>query len=650
MTSTTDDAAERKAERARRRKAADALGWKLVGAGVAEIRCERTITVGPRTVVIRGRVPVEIPDELTAEAGDEAVAAVADPTVAPFAVSLERAAASILGAPDDEERTHVFERSSFFSALEDARRGMIQAFQALENRRLDARVEDEVGLRFYLDGFANETRTFEYFVGPTNSGKTHAALEILRAAESGTYLAPLRLLALEVYERLNELGTPTSLVTGEERAIVPGARFVSSTVEMVDVGRRMDVAVVDEAQMLEDPQRGWAWTLAIAAVRASRVILCGSIDGLASARRLAERLGFTLAVREFQRKNPLRVVPAVALTALQRGDALIGFSRKAVVELQGAIARLGFSSAAIYGSLSPAVRRREAERFRTGAADVLVATDAIGLGLNLPIRRLIFGAIEKFDGVQDRVLTPHEIRQIAGRAGRYGLHEEGLVSALNPRHLSLLRRAIEGGALPEQPGPIWISPTDEHLRRLSRIIGTSRISRLLQFFQTRVMRDGGDGLRITDFGDTIEVATALEFSDAFLSLPFDVQCTYCRAPVATRGNALLVLGQWAAQHATLANVSGEELLAGGRARDRLLLYEDRSRLATLYLWLAQRFPDVYTNGAEIAVIRQNLDDDIHDALLERGEQAARPRSQPVRPKKNKRYGPRPPKPGGRRIK
>jgi ATP-dependent RNA helicase SUPV3L1/SUV3 len=644
------DAIERRAERSRLRKAADALGWKLIGSSTAEVRCERTLTIGPRTVVVRGRVPIPLPEPMTAEAGDRAVAELVDPTIEQLRVGMERVAAKILTEPDDEVRTHVFERSSFFSAVEEARRGFVNALQQLENRRVDEKVDAQVGLRFYLDGFTTKQRTFEYFVGPTNSGKTHAALEVLRAADRGIYLAPLRLLALEVHERLNELGAPTSLVTGEERVILPDARYVSSTVEMVDLNSELDVAIVDEAQMLEDTQRGWAWTLAIAGVRAKHVVMCGSREGLLAAQRLAARLGVTMTVREFERKNPLRVVPAIPLSALQRGDAVVGFSRKAVVELQSAVVRLGFSSAAIYGSLSPAVRRREAERFRTGEADVLVATDAIGLGLNLPIRRLIFTAIEKFDGVGDRLLTPQEVRQIAGRAGRYGIHEEGLVSATEPRHVALLRRSLEARDVAPKPGPIWISPTDEHLRRLSTIIGTTRISRLLQFFQTRVMQQSDD-VRIADVSDTIDVAIALEFSDGFLALPFAARCTYSRAPVSTRGNALTILAQWGTQHATNGRVPGTELLTGVVARDALLLYEDRSRLATLYLWLSQRFPDVYTNRDEVALLREQIDADILAALRERGEHGARAR-RPAKPafhRKPVRYGPRPPSYGsGRR--
>ncbi|MBD5633368.1 MAG: hypothetical protein IAI49_02715, partial [Candidatus Eremiobacteraeota bacterium] len=554
-----------------------------------------------------------------AAAGDRAVAAIVDPSVGKLRHTLERAATKILSEPDDVAKRHVFEASSFFTALENAQRGIVSAYQELENRRVDERVEADLGLHFYVEGFTQEKRSFEYFVGPTNSGKTHAAIELLREAESGAYLAPLRLLALEVYERLGELGIAAALVTGEERVTNPHARHVSSTVEMVDLTRAIDVAVVDEAQMLQDEQRGWAWTLAIAGVRAKTVVMCGSEDGLHAAERLAARLGVPLRVRRFERKNPLKVVDAVPITALQAGDAIVAFSRNAVVGMQAQIGRSGFSTAAIYGSLSPAVRRREADRFRTGKADVLVATDAIGLGLNLPIRRLIFASVEKYDGVSERVLTPPEIRQIAGRAGRYGLHEEGQVTALDPRAVRVLRENI--GRFDPAPLdlPIWISPTDEHLRRLSEIIGTTRVGRLLQFFQTRVLRDEESDVRIADLSGTIEVAVALEMSDRFLELPLAVRCTYSRAPVTTRGNSLAVLARWGERHASRGIVDGIELTSGGAAYDRLLVHEDRSRLATLYLWLAQRFPDVYVNGRDVTRTRERIDEDIHTALLQQGE-------------------------------
>ena len=650
MSSTTppdapDDETERqlkqeKAERAKLRRAVEKLGWKWVNRETVQVPCERELLLGPRTVVVRGGVAITIPERLEEAAGREAADAIVDPTMDLFLHTMEHTAAKILSQPDDVEQKVTFERASFFSALEDTRRALTSTYQALENRRLDDRVAAELGLRFYLEGFTTAERRFEYFVGPTNSGKTHAAIELLRAAESGVYLAPLRLLALEIYERLNDLGTPTSLVTGEERVLHPYAEHVSATVEMIDLSRSFDVAVVDEGQLLEDPQRGWAWTLAIAAVRASRVIICGSEEGLRAAQRLARRLGVSLHVTRFERKNPLRVVPAIGLADLRKGDALVGFSRNAVVELQGEVGRRGFSSAAIYGSLSPLVRRREADRFRTGAADVLVATDAIGLGLNLPIRRIVFATLEKYDGVSERLLTPQEIRQIAGRAGRFGIHEEGLVTALDKRGVALLKRSVERHEIAHADGPIWISPTDEHLRRLSAIIGTTRVGRLLQFFQERVLRGGDGDMRIADLTDTIEVANSLEFTEGFLDLPFEARCTYSRAPVNTRGPSLAILALWGVQHATEGVVDGSELLLEGGTRDRLLYYEDRSRLATLYLWLAQRFPDVYRNQADVTLIRDGIDDDIHAALLQRGGRS-RPMRSILTPKRAPKRRPKP---------
>lgn len=633
---------DEKAQRAKLRRAVERLGWKWVNRETVQVPCERELLLGSRTLIVRGGVAITIPEHLDEATGREAVDAIVDPTMDLFRHTMEHTAAKILSQPDDVEQTVTFERASFFSALEDARRGLTSTYQALENRRLDDRVATELGLKFYLEGFTTADRTFEYYVGPTNSGKTHAAIEILSAAPSGVYLAPLRLLALEIYERLNEMGTPASLVTGEERVIHPYAGHVSATVEMIDLSRAYDVAVIDEAQLLEDPQRGWAWTLAIAAVRATRVIVCGSEEGLRASQRLAKRLGVTMSVRRFERKNPLRVVPAIGLADLRKGDALVGFSRNAVVELQGEVGRRGFSSAAIYGSLSPLVRRREAERFRTGAADVLVATDAIGLGLNLPIRRIVFATLEKYDGVSERLLTAQEIRQIAGRAGRYGIHEEGLVTALDRRGVALLKRSVERHDVQHSDGPIWISPTDEHLRRLSAILGTTRVGRLLQFFQERVLRESDGDMRIADLSEQIEVANTLEFTEGFLDLPLGARCTYSRAPVNTRGPSLNILALWGVQHATEGEVDGTELLIEGGARDRLLYYEDRSRLATLYLWLAQRFPEVYRNQADVTLIRDSIDDDIHAALLQRGG-----RSKPARKYLTPKPRPKAPRPGRR---
>ena len=186
-------AAARKSERAQLKRLASALGWKLIGRETVEIKIVREIAFGERIIAVSGRVQISRPDTFTAEAGELAIAELVDPAIATLRHTVARAAGKILSLPDDTATRQNFEHGSFFTALMLAQRTVIRAFEDLENRRLDARVESDLGLRFYLEGFTHEARSFRYFAGPTNSGKTHAAIEMLRDAKSGAYLAPLRL-------------------------------------------------------------------------------------------------------------------------------------------------------------------------------------------------------------------------------------------------------------------------------------------------------------------------------------------------------------------------------------------------------------------------------------------------------------------------
>ncbi|MFO0443196.1 MAG: helicase-related protein, partial [Betaproteobacteria bacterium] len=292
----------------------------------------------------------------------------------------------------------------------------------------------DLAFQGYPDSFAAARRVNRrvfLYVGPPNSGKTHAAFERLAQALDGAYLAPLRLLALEGRDRLVARGVPCSLLTGEENVPADGARVVSSTIEMVDTRNALDVAVVDEAQMLFDASRGWAWTQAIVGVAARELIIICSAFAVPAIQQLLALCGETPEIRRFERKQHVQVLArAVPLWSLERGDAVVAFSRRDVLRLRDAIAEQQHVVSVIYGALPPEVRRREAERFASGAADVLVATDAIGMGLNLPIRRVLFSTMEKFDGVGDRPLDVSEVHQIAGRAGRFGLHEEGFAGVL----------------------------------------------------------------------------------------------------------------------------------------------------------------------------------------------------------------------------
>ncbi len=276
-------------------------------------------------------------------------------------------------------------------------------------------------------------RHFILHIGPTNSGKTYQAMQQLMEAESGIYLAPLRLLAYEQYEKMNTEGCPCSMITGEERIIMPGSFHQSSTIEMMNLAEEWDMAVIDEAQMVADSQRGGSWTAAILGLRAKTIHVCASPDAERILTRMIKSCKDTVEVVYHERKTPLKMDEEaenfVFPDDVKKGDALVVFSRKDVHSVAAELQDSGIKCSIVYGSLPYDVRHREAGKFADGTTDVVVATDAIGMGMNLPIRRVVFLQTVKFDGVRERPLTVSEVKQIAGRAGRYGIYDVGYVGA-----------------------------------------------------------------------------------------------------------------------------------------------------------------------------------------------------------------------------
>lgn len=267
-------------------------------------------------------------------------------------------------------------------------------------------------------------------IGDTNTGKTHHALEKMKAATSGLYLAPLRLLALEVFDKLNAEGTLCSLKTGEEEKMVAGALHTSCTVEMFHEKEYYEVIVIDEAQMITDKDRGFSWYKAITKAKAEEIHIIGSRN---SKKMLLELLGNSeIEINEYNRDTPLEVeTKEFQIKHVKKGDALICFSRRRVLETASRLQNDGHSVSMIYGSMPPETRKKQIEQFNKGKTKVIVATDAIGMGLNLPIRRIVFLENDKFDGTRRRLLTSQEVKQIAGRAGRKGIYDIGKVAFTN---------------------------------------------------------------------------------------------------------------------------------------------------------------------------------------------------------------------------
>lgn len=273
-------------------------------------------------------------------------------------------------------------------------------------------------------------RHFVIHCGPTNSGKTYEALKAFRESSNGIYLAPLRLLACEVAEETNQAGIPCSMLTGEEQSMLAEASHLSCTAEMADLNEHYEVAVIDECQMVADSVRGGVWSQAIMGLCAQTIHLCTAPQALEALCSIIDGCNDSYEIEQCERLVPLAVLPSIRKGDLKKGDACIVFSRKSVYLWASRLRKRGLKVSVLYGALPYEVKRKEAEKFASGKSDVVVATDCIGMGMNLPIERVVFLEGEKFDGCCVRSLYADEVQQIAGRAGRYGKFATGYCGSL----------------------------------------------------------------------------------------------------------------------------------------------------------------------------------------------------------------------------
>lgn len=308
---------------------------------------------------------------------------------------------------------------------------------ASENIYIKNKAKDEIK-EIILDNPIDEyketrrmKRHFYLHVGETNTGKTYSSIKRLMEAESGVYLAPLRLLALEIQDKLNSENIACSLLTGEEEDIITYAYHVSSTIEKLQLGTPYDVCVIDEAQMIADNQRGWAWTRAIIGVLAPEVHICMAPEALDIVIKLIKDCDDTYEVIRHKRDTELIVEDKKFNLErdVKKGDALGVFGKKKALAVSAQLLNNNIKTSIIYGSLPYSTRKKQFDRFLSGETEVIVCTDAIGMGVNLPIKRIVFLETRKYDGVSMRKLMVSEIKQIAGRAGRKGIYDKGYVAA-----------------------------------------------------------------------------------------------------------------------------------------------------------------------------------------------------------------------------
>jgi ATP-dependent RNA helicase SUPV3L1/SUV3 len=519
-----------------------------------------------------------------------------------------------------EPAEYVFERIS---------QRLTHAVEREQEERHAARTKESINLAEYPESFeiaSRMPRKFIALLGPTNSGKTHKAMDALAKAGSGVYLAPLRLLALENFERLqaarpNGQELKVSLITGEERRLAEGATHVASTVEMLDSRTPVEVAVIDEIQMLADRDRGAAWTAAVCGAPASVVYLVGAPEARRAIEALAARLEVPLEVHVLKRMAPLAMEPAAVrkLRNLRRGDAVIAFSRREVLMWRDMITEMGLSVATVYGNLSPEVRRAQAERFREGKADIVVGTDALAMGLNMPIARIVMTTAVKYNGYEEEEIAASLARQIAGRAGRYGVHEEGFVAGYDDETHEVMRALLKEKIPPLAASGFAVAPSLEQLHRISAVTGETSLVKLLRRFVHNIdVPDGFFYPRITEeqneraeWLDTLALSVAEKF---MLSL----------VPISNRVPSL----QSAWEHWSLSlakkKVSKLQPHAESLMWQSLQDVEDTCRMYSAYAWLGYREPE-YFPSIELAQELARAASERVDSLLQQQNAATRKR-------------------------
>jgi ATP-dependent RNA helicase SUPV3L1/SUV3 len=255
-------------------------------------------------------------------------------------------------------------------------------------------------------------------LGPTNTGKTHLAVERMLGHASGMIGLPLRLLAREIYDRIVKLRGVRSvaLITGEEKIVPPRPQYFVCTVEAMPLSREVEFLAVDEIQLCADPERGHVFTHRLLHARGTAETM---LLGAGTIAPLIRRLLPHAEIVTRERFSNLTYSGSKKLTRLPRRSAVVAFSADQVYAIAELIRRQRGGAAVVMGSLSPRTRNAQVALYQSGEVDFLVATDAIGMGLNMDVDHVAFAGLRKFDGRRTRWLHPQEIGQIAGRAGRY---------------------------------------------------------------------------------------------------------------------------------------------------------------------------------------------------------------------------------------
>ena len=469
-------------------------------------------------------------------------------------------------------------------------------------------------------------REIHIHTGPTNSGKTYHAMQRYLKAKSGIYAAPLRTLAYETYVRANNEGVDCDMFTGEQKIYKNGAdspsAHISCTTEMVPTNLAMyEVAVLDEIQMIADKQRGGAWTRALFGVCCEELHLCGHQSAIEIVKSLLERTGEELTVHSYERLTPLTFQPDHLnsdWSQVRPGDCIISFSRQRLHTNKANIEeKTNMKCSIIYGGLPPSVRLEQIRLFNDPESDyqVAVASDAIGLGVNLNIKRIVFEDLYKMLSNKMTRITPELVKQVSGRAGRFmSIYPEGEVTCFHPNHYHLLKYLFNA-KIDEIPKAI-ISPPPQIWSQLDYLMPNYDMMQLLEFMNMGLskiynyeffVRNDLEKMSLLHKKIGLSSLTSLSLLDCFVSLKKSPVCNmaehiftmFAEGRISSYED-LLFICSWPRPPPAYAQ-SLEE-------------YEHISDLCDLYLWLNQRNPLFFPDRMKVQELKGTISKTIGDTL------------------------------------
>lgn len=466
------------------------------------------------------------------------------------------------------------------------------------------------------------SRKVVYHAGPTNSGKTYNAMQSFLKAKSGIYCGPLKLLATEIYHKSNKSDVPCDLVTGEEKKFANPNGYTHSshqscTVEMTQLNEQVEVAVIDEIQMIRDPGRGWAWTRALLGVPANEVHLCGEESAIDVVQKILSSTADTFEVVRYERLTPLTIEDKalVDYKQIRPGDCIVCFSKDAIFSVSMELESLGHKVAVIYGTLPPGAKLAQCERFNQQKdCTVMVATDAIGMGLNLSIKRVIFHSLSKYS--QDKegnrtkgLLTTSQCLQIAGRAGRFKtLHEDGHVTTLKADDLKILQNILSQKV--PQIERAGLHPTADQIELFGYHLPHLTLCNLIDLFVELCEYDSG-AYFICDTENFKVLARSIDHVD----LPLRVRYLFCCAPTDTSNFFVLAMfTKLARQFSCNEPITARWLcktinwpLEEPKKLVDLQHLESVYDVFELYRWLSTRFPDMFPEPDQVTELQEKLD-------------------------------------------